>query len=185
MSQAVIIVDVQNDFCEGGSLAVAGGAATAAKITAWLGEFGTINPDLILATRDAHIDPGDHFSPTPDFVDTWPAHCVIGTPGAQFHPDLQLDRLDAVFDKGAYTASYSGFEGEDAQGTTLDDYLKAQAITEVVVVGIAYDYCVKHTALDAARLGYRTTVITDLTAAVDPTNLAVRDELEVAGVSVV
>lgn len=120
MSRALIIVDVQNDFCEGGSLAVDGGADLAAEISEYVeahhGQF-----DHIVATQDWHIDPGPHFSDEPDFVDSWPRHCVAGTRGAELHPNLDTEYIQAVFRKGQYTAAYSGFEGllapEDAVPT--------------------------------------------------------------------
>jgi len=179
MGTALIIVDVQNDFCEGGSLAVAGGAATAASISRYV---STHPYDLVIATRDAHIDPGTHFSEHPDYVDSWPPHCVVGTAGQQLHPALKLHRLDFVVDKGFYKASYSGFEGTDAWGRTLHELLGETGITVVDLVGIATDYCVKQTALDAARLGYETRVLAGLTAAVAPENLeSVAAELTTAG----
>jgi len=182
MTQALIIVDVQNDFCESGSLAVAGGAATAGRISEYVRNH---TYDLVVATRDSHIDPGTHFSDTPDYVDSWPPHCRVGTWGQNLHPQLDIDRADAVVDKGFYSACYSGFEGVDAWGRPLDDLLKHHGITAVDVVGIATDYCVKQTALDAVRLGYATRVLIDLTAAVAPANLdAVTAELEAAGVAV-
>jgi nicotinamidase/pyrazinamidase len=110
MSRALIIVDVQNDFCEGGSLAVEGGAALAGAISEYVdahhGQF-----DHVVATQDWHIDPGAHFSDDPDFVDSWPKHCVAGTRGAELHPDLDTEYIQAYFRKGQYTAAYSGFEG--------------------------------------------------------------------------
>ena len=121
--RALIIVDTQNDFCEGGSLAVAGGGdvarAISAYVTAQAAEY-----DHVVATRDYHVDPGGHFSSNPDYVDSWPPHCVAATAGASFHPDLDITRIEAVFSKGAYTAAYSGFEGADAQGTPLADWLR-------------------------------------------------------------
>ena len=122
MGSALIVVDVQNDFCEGGSLAVAGGAQVAADISAYL----AVNPGyhLVVATRDAHIDPGEHFSATPDFVDSWPPHCVVGTPGQELHPNLTFRAFDGIFDKGNYAAAYSGFEGVDGQGRSLEDILR-------------------------------------------------------------
>src|SRR3712207_2384565 len=108
MSRALLVVDVQNDFCEGGSLAVAGGAAVAAAISA---HVASSSYDHVVATRDYHVDPGSHFSETPDFVDSWPVHCVAGTPGASFHPELDVTAVEAVFSKGAHAAAYSGFEG--------------------------------------------------------------------------
>lgn len=158
---ALIVVDVQNDFCEGGSLAVAGGAAVAAEVSALYGSYSHV-----VATRDYHIDPGAHFSETPDFVDTWPVHCRAGTPGASFHPSLDVGGLQAVFSKGEYAAAYSGFEGAAPDGTTLADWLRAHDVSDVDVVGIATDHCVRATALDAAEAGFRTRVLLDLTAGV-------------------
>lgn len=167
-TRALIVVDVQNDFCEGGSLAVAGGADVAGRISDLLsGDHGY---DHVLATRDHHIDPGDHFSAAPDFVDSWPAHCVAGTPGADFHPNLAVRPFDAVFDKGDYAAAYSGFEGF-ADGESLAEWLADHEVGEVDVCGIATDYCVKATAIDAAGAGLTTTVLLNLTAAVAPERL--------------
>lgn len=167
-TRALIVVDVQNDFCEGGSLAVAGGADVAGRISDLLsGDHGY---DHVLATRDHHIDPGDHFSAAPDFVDSWPAHCVAGTPGADFHPNLAVRPFDAVFDKGEYAAAYSGFEGF-ADGESLAEWLADHEVAEVDVCGIATDYCVKATAIDAAGAGLTTTVLLNLTAAVAPERL--------------
>ncbi len=167
MKRALIVVDVQNDFCEGGSLAVVGGAAVAASITDLLaGDHGY---HVVVATRDHHIAPGTHFSADPDYVDSWPPHCVAGTPGADFHAALGYRAFDGVFDKGEYAAAYSGFEGRDREsGGSLGDFLAGEGVTHVDVCGIATDYCVNATALDAAALGFDTKVLTDLTAAVAP-----------------
>ena len=156
------MVDVQNDFCEGGSLAVAGGAEIAAAISARLAEGGY---DHAVATRDHHVDPGAHFAAAPDYVNTWPAHCVVGTSGVQLHPALDTDHIEAVFDKGEFAAAYSGFEGTSS-GTSLADWLRARDVDAVEVVGIATDHCVRATALDAVRAGFATTVRLDLTAGV-------------------
>jgi nicotinamidase/pyrazinamidase len=168
--RALIIVDVQNDFCEGGSLAVAGGAAVAREI----GEYLAGGPEYahVVATKDFHVDPGRHFSDHPDFADSWPPHCVAGTPGADFHPDLDTSAVEAVFFKGAHAAAYSGFEGADEAGTPLADWLRARDVDEVDVVGIATDYCVHATAADAARDGFATRVLLDLTAGVAPESTA-------------
>jgi nicotinamidase/pyrazinamidase len=167
--RALIVVDVQNDFCEGGSLAVTGGAKAASDISAYLA--GKASYDFVVATRDAHIDPGAHFSETPDFVDSWPRHCVVGTPGQDFHPDLTFRDFDGVFDKGNFEAAYSGFEGSNADGRGLDEFLAESGVTDIDVCGIATDYCVRATAQDGAMLGYVTTVLTDLAAAVAPDRL--------------
>ncbi|GAA1283752.1 nicotinamidase [Saccharothrix xinjiangensis] len=163
MGKALVVVDVQNDFCEGGSLAVEGGAAVAVAISA---HVAAGSYDHVVATRDYHVDPGGHFSSEPDFVDSWPVHCVAGTAGASFHPELDVTAVEAVFSKGAYAAAYSGFEGTSGGGEQLVDWLRARGVEEVDVVGIATDHCVRATALDAARAGFRTTVLLDLTAGV-------------------
>src|SRR5439155_7990729 len=123
---ALVIVDVQNDFCEGGSLGVSGGAAVAAAIGRRV-ESRTSGYDLVVATRDWHEDPGAHFSATPDFVDSWPAHCVAGTPGAELRPEVAGLPAD-VFDKGRRSAAYSGFEGRDEQGRSLDQVLRSRGV---------------------------------------------------------
>ena len=165
--RALIIVDVQNDFCEGGSLAVAGGTAVARSITSLLAE-GNHGYDHVVATKDYHIDPGGHFAEHPDYARSWPVHCVAGTAGSEFHPDLATDPIDAVFRKGEHAAAYSGFEGHDDDGTPLAAWLRARDVDTVDVVGIATDYCVRATAVDAAANGFRTRVLLGLTAGVNP-----------------
>jgi nicotinamidase/pyrazinamidase len=182
MARAVIVVDVQNDFCEGGSLAVTGGSRVARLVSGRLAEGGY---DHAVATRDHHVDPGDHFSDHPDFVRSWPSHCVVGTPGVAFHPALDTSRIEAVFDKGEYEAAYSGFEGS-YDGVQLGEWLRERDVDEVEVVGIATDHCVRATALDAAAAGFATTVRLDLTAGVAPATVAsALDELRAAGVTLV
>ncbi|GAA4917883.1 isochorismatase family protein [Streptomyces coeruleoprunus] len=187
MHRALIVVDVQNDFCEGGSLAVAGGADVAAAITDLVGESAGVVYRHVVATRDHHIDPGDHFSTDPDFVRSWPAHCVAGTEGVGFHPNfapaVASGAIEAVFDKGAHEAAYSGFEGTDENGVRLADWLRAHDVAEVDIVGIATDHCVRATALDAAAEGFRTQVLLDLTAGVsEETTLKALEDLRAAGV---
>ncbi|NLU66551.1 nicotinamidase [Streptomyces sp. HNM0574] len=169
MHRALIVVDVQNDFCEGGSMAVTGGAEVAAEITELIGD-ASAGYRHVVATRDRHIDPGEHFAAEPDFVRSWPPHCVAGTEGVGFHPNfapvITAGAVDAVFDKGAYTAAYSGFEGTDESGTPLAEWLRRHDVQEVDVVGIATDHCVRETALDAVREGFRTHVLLSLTAGV-------------------
>jgi nicotinamidase/pyrazinamidase len=183
MTRALIIADVQNDFCEGGSLPVTGGAAVASAISAALAE----TPDAwdhVVATKDHHIDPGAHFAEKPDYVDTWPPHCVAGTPGGDFHPSLDTDRIEAVFTKGEHEAAYSGFEGR-AGGIGLAAWLKMRDVTEVDVVGLTTDHCVLQTALDAVHEGFTTTVLLPLTAGVkEDTTEAALAELAAAGVTV-
>lgn len=183
MTRALIVVDVQNDFCEGGSLAVTGGAAVAAAISAYLANS---DYDHVVATRDAHRDPGAHFAAKPDYVDTWPPHCVVGTPGAEFHPALDTQRVEAVFDKGAFAAAYSGFEGSTDDGTSLADWLRIRRVDAVDVVGLATDYCVRATAVDAQGEEFATRVLLDLTAGVAPeTTEAALAEMTSAGVDLI
>lgn len=168
MTSALIVVDVQNDFCEGGSLAVAGGSAVASDVAELIASDAY---RIVVATRDHHIDPGTHFSEHPDFVDSWPPHCVVGTPGEQFHPPLEASMFAEVFFKGEFAAAYSGFEGSSTSGVGLADWLRAAGVRAVDVCGIATDYCVRATALDAAREGFSVRVIERLTAAVSQANL--------------
>ncbi|MFF4606681.1 isochorismatase family protein [Streptomyces sp. NPDC001339] len=187
MHRALIVVDVQNDFCEGGSLAVAGGADVAAAITDLIGQAAGGGYRYVVATRDHHVDPGEHFSVQPDYARSWPTHCVAGTEGSGFHPNfapaIASGAIDAVFSKGAYTAAYSGFEGTDENGTPLADWLHAHDVTEVDVVGLATDHCVRATALDAVGAGLRTRVLLDLTAGVAAhTTERALDEMRAAGI---
>jgi nicotinamidase/pyrazinamidase len=180
MSRALVVVDVQNDFCEGGSLAVTGGSAVAQRIA---DVVASGSYDTVVATRDHHIDPGDHFSDTPDFVDSWPPHCVVGTEGEHFHPLLAETPFDAVFLKGEYAAAYSGFEGVSEDGTAMAAWLQAHGVTELDVCGLATDYCVRATALDGVRAGFTVRLLEDLSAAVHPESMPdVRSELASAGI---
>lgn len=211
--RALIIVDVQNDFCEGGSLAVDGGAATASRITEYL-EDAAHRFHRVAATRDWHVDPGPHFADSdqePDWQESWPVHCVAGTGGADLHPDLDTELIDAQFLKGRFEAAYSGFEGQlgdpdtvpsDAPTGTvgpfgataaasaavedgapgLDDWLREENVSEVTVVGLATDHCVRATVLDAIDAGYATSVVTDLVRGVDAERSAdALTEMEDAG----
>ena len=181
--RALIVVDVQNDFCEGGSLPVTGGGALAGAISDYL----TAGTDYaqVVATQDFHIDPGDHFSDRPDYSSSWPPHCLAESTGAQFHPDLNSVRFDAVFRKGAYDAGYSGFEGRDDAGTPLADWLAEHGVDQVDVVGMATDHCVRRTAEDAARGGLATRVLLDLTAGVgEESTAAAIKALQAAGVAI-
>jgi nicotinamidase/pyrazinamidase len=138
--------------------------------------------DHVVATRDHHVEPGDHFAEQPDFLDTWPRHCVVGTPGVELHHALDRRPIEAVFDKGEYAAAYSGFEGT-SDGVRLADWLRAADVDEVDVVGIATDHCVRATALDAVAAGFRTRVLLDLTAGVaEASTEAALEQLRTAGV---
>lgn len=187
--RALIVVDVQNDFCEGGALAVDGGGAVARSITelAGLDRAGGAY-GLVVATKDWHVDPGEHFADPevgPNFVDTWPVHCVADSEGAAFHPDLDI-AVDEVFLKGRTTASYTGFDGGAASDETvlLGDWLTQRGVTSVDVVGLATDHCVKATALDSLAAGFDTTVLLEHCAGVAPeTTESALTELTDAGVT--
>lgn len=183
MSKALIIVDVQNDFCEGGALAVNGGADVAASISRYL---AGIDHDRVVAARDYHINPGPHFSSEPDFVSSWPVHCVAGTPGASFHPELDVGPIRSVFSKGQYSDGYSGLEGVDEQDRSLPTWLADHDVDAVDIVGLATDHCVRATALDAAAAGFDTTVLLELTAGVaQRTVQAALEQLRAANVRLV
>jgi nicotinamidase/pyrazinamidase len=183
MTRALIIADVQNDFCEGGSLAVEGGARVAGAISAILAESGS-RWDHVVATKDHHIDPGAHFGDPPDYVDTWPPHCVAGSAGSEFHPALDTDRIEAVFVKGEHEAAYSGFEGHFS-GIGLAAWLRMRDVDAVDIVGLTTDHCVRATALDAVREGFDATVLLELTAGVLPeTTEAAIKELREAGITI-
>ncbi|MHA7651639.1 isochorismatase family protein [Mycobacterium sp. ML4] len=162
--RALIIVDVQSDFCEGGALPVAGARTVVDKINDYLAVDRGYHH--VVATKDFHIDPGNHFADDPDYYLSWPPHCRAGSSGAEFAGDLDTARIEAVFRKGAYAAAYSGFEGIDENGTSLLDWLRRHHVDEVDVVGVATDHCVRHTAHDAARAGLVTRVLIDMTAGV-------------------
>ena len=184
--RALLVIDVQNDFTEGGALGVDGGAAVAAGITAYL----TAHPDrydVVIASRDWHDGTGDnggHFATTepPDFVTTWPVHCVADTLGADYHPGLDAALIDLHVRKGQGVPAYSIFEGTTGDGRAFPDVLDDVAVTDVDVVGIATDYCVRASALDALAAGLSVRVLTDLVAAVDrETGARALDEIEIAG----
>jgi nicotinamidase/pyrazinamidase len=184
--RALLIVDVQNDFCEGGSLAVAGGASVARAISDFLAGPEAARYDLVVATQDHHIDPTGHFSTNPDFVQTWPPHCVAGTTGAEFYPDLDTSGLAALFRKGEHAAAYSGFEGRTEAGESLRQWLSDREVTEVDVSGLATDYCVRATARDAIAAGFATTVLLDLTAGVGAaTTKAALELMHAAGATLI
>jgi len=206
---ALIIVDIQQDFCEGGTLAVEGGAQTASLITEYMNQCGH-KFDVIATTRDWHIDPGPHFSENPDFEDTWPVHCVAGTPGAELHENLDSEFIDAEFLKGQYNDGYSGFDGvlgepdmirsqdgmagpygataaaaaaTDSDAVTMDEWLREHRVENITMVGIATDHCVRATAMDASDAGYEVRVITNLTVGVaEKTTDEAIEDMEDSGV---
>lgn len=167
---ALIAVDVQRDFCEGGSLAVSGGDAVAAGISDLIDAAGTAYV-LVVATRDWHLDPGSHFAQpgtAPDFVHTWPVHCLADSAGAAWNPDFRLPPDAVIISKGEHGAAFSGFEGHTGDGRSLMQVLRDDHVDRVDVVGIATSYCVRATALDAVKAGFATRVLAPLTADVDP-----------------
>ncbi|MFG2357466.1 isochorismatase family protein [Streptomyces sp. NPDC048521] len=189
MSRGLIVVDVQNDFCEGGSVPVSGGARIATAVAELVEQSAGSDYQYVVATRDHHIDPGSHFSDTPDFHDSFPVHCVAGGEGGEFHPHfapvVDGGKVDAVFFKGAHSASKSGFEGADEHGTPLADWLRERGVEDVDVVGIATDHCVRATALDAVKAGFRARVLLDYCVGVAPdTTATTLEDFQQAGVAV-
>ncbi|MDF1479085.1 isochorismatase family protein [Leifsonia sp. H3M29-4] len=184
MTKALFIIDVQNDFTEGGALGVEGGAAVAAGITTLLAEHPD-RYDVVFASRDWHDgdnDNGGHFHPEPDYVDSWPVHCVSGTTGAEYHPALAVDAIDVHVRKGQGKPAYSIFEGTTDDGATVAEKLDELGVTDIDVVGIATDYCVRASALDALAGGRRVRVLTDLVAGVAPeSSAAALEEVVAAG----
>ena len=187
--RGLLIVDVQNDFTEGGALGVDGGTEVARGITRYLHDRAS-DYDVVIASRDWHDpdnDNGGHFATgdEPNFVDTWPAHCVAGTFGAEYHPELDLAPIDIHVKKGQGEPAYSMFEGITDDGHTVAEVLEARGITEVDVVGIATDHCVRASALDALKEGQQVRILTDLIAAVSPaTGEQALAELQSEGASV-
>lgn len=191
MATALLVIDVQVDFCEGGALACAGGAAVATAITKHIQQNRT-SYDFVIASRDWHtpnsLNSG-HFPPAghePDFVNTWPLHCIAGEPGAQYHENLDSSLVDIHIKKGQDANGYSIFDGVDEQGQSFAELVKSLGIEKVDVVGIATDYCVRASSLDAQKHGLEVRVITSLTAGVDQqsTENAI-DEMVDSGVDVV
>jgi nicotinamidase/pyrazinamidase len=184
VTSALFIIDVQNDFTEGGALGVEGGVAVAAGVTRML-EQDPERYDHVFASRDWHDgdnDNGGHFHSQPDYVDTWPVHCVAGTAGADYHPALEVELVDIHVRKGEGKPAYSIFEGMTDAGETLPQALDRLGVTDIDVVGIATDYCVLASALDALDSGRRVRVLTDLVAGVAPASSeAALARLESAG----
>jgi nicotinamidase/pyrazinamidase len=190
MATALIVVDVQRDFCPGGSLAVAGGDVVAERVAARLKAHGD-DYDVVVATMDWHPTPDAagsfaHFAEQPDYVTTWPVHCVAGSPGAELHPRLTLPPDTVIVRKGQRGAAYSGFEGFTDDEIPLAEALRARRVVAVDVVGLATDHCVRATALDALAAGFAVRVLLPMVAGVaaDTTQRAL-DELRAAGVELV
>ncbi len=191
MAKALLVIDVQVDFCEGGALACSGGAAVASQITKHI-KANREAYDHIIGSRDWHtpnsLNDG-HFPQAgsePDFVNTWPLHCIAGEPGAEYHENLDAELIDIHIKKGQDANGYSIFDGTDESGRSFLELARDLGLTEVDVVGIATDYCVRASSLDANKNGFDTRVITSLTAGVatESTEAAI-DEMVDAGVSVV
>ena len=189
-AKALIIVDVQNDFCEGGSMSVDGGGGVARSITRLVRhDRADGRYDVVVATKDWHIDPGAHFAAPgddPDFVETWPPHCVAETHGASFHPDLDVV-VDETFLKGRFTASFTGFDGTSEEDeTTLGTWLADHGVAVVDIVGIATDYCVRATAMDAYASGLDTTVLLEHCAGVaTESTVNAIEEMSSSGIKIV
>jgi nicotinamidase/pyrazinamidase len=156
---ALIIVDVQNDFCPGGSLPVANGDAVVPVLNRYIEQFATAGLPVI-ATRDWHPTKTSHFS---TYGGAWPPHCVQGTPGARFHSELKLPETAIIVSKGtaADADDYSGFQAVNSQGVPMAELLRSRGVERVYVGGLATDYCVKHTVLDALRSGFKVVLIED------------------------
>lgn len=190
MTKALFIIDVQNDFCEGGSLAVQGGADVAAGITRYLSEHPD-EFDHVIASRDWHdagSDNGGHFASqgeTPDFVNTWPVHCVNGSQGAKYHANLEQSEIDFHIVKGMGKPSYSIFEGQTPEGKPLTVLLDELSVSQIAVVGLATDYCVLASSLDAKKAGYEVQVLSKLIAGVaQESSAAALKQLSKAGCKV-
>jgi len=186
MRNALLVVDVQVDFVEGGSLGVQGGMQVAAMIARHLRHFKN-EYQFVVASRDYHEDAPDHISATPDYLNTWPPHCIIGTPGAAFVPTIQnLVReklIQVVVLKGRHEAAYSAFDGFDPRGHKLLDVLKENRVDHIDVCGIATDYCVRASALDARKNAFQVRVLVNLCAAVnEATGQQALEEMKAAGV---
>jgi nicotinate phosphoribosyltransferase len=168
VAAALLVVDVQRDFCEGGSLAVDGGDEVASRV-AMLLESARDEYAVVVATRDWHVNPGTHFAQpgsVPDYETSWPVHCVAGSAGAELHPAVAGVAFDAIFDKGAEHSAYSGFEGREPGGLTLAEWLGGRGVERLEICGIATDHCVRATALDARKLGFEVRVLLGCTAGV-------------------
>ncbi|MEY3310372.1 MAG: hypothetical protein RL107_508 [Actinomycetota bacterium] len=187
MTSALIVVDVQNDFTEGGSLGVKGGNVTAASITSFIRAHKS-GYSHVIASRDWHSPDGDnggHFAAKPDMITTWPRHCVQGTTGSAYNPALESELIDVQIYKGDGEPAYSAFEGNTAGGAPLDEVLQKAKVRHLDIVGIATDHCVRATALDAIANGYTVTVFADLCVGVTPiTTIAAITEMATAGVNI-
>lgn len=186
MTRALLLVDVQNDFCPGGALGTDRGDEVASKIAALIAPGAeAAGYSEILATQDWHIDPGSHFSENPDFVDSWPVHCVAGSTGAEIREPVDTTRIARYFRKGEYTAAYSGFEGADEEGNSLAEYLRERGIDTLDVCGIATDHCVRATVLDARGEGFAVRVLSSLCSPVDEARgEAALEEMREAGAEI-
>jgi nicotinamidase/pyrazinamidase len=156
---ALVIVDVQNDFCPGGSLAVAGGDEVVPVLNAYAEAFAKAGA-LVVADRDYHPGRTTHFV---QFGGAWPAHCVQGTSGAEYHPDLRLppETVHVIKGMGAEEDAYSVFQGREQTGRVFGDLLAARGVRKLYVGGLATDYCVRHTVLDGLKAGFEVVVLTD------------------------
>lgn len=181
--RALLVIDVQNDFCDGGVIEVPDGAEVAARITRFMREQVGVY-ELVLASQDCHIDPQGHFSSEPDFLSSWPKHAIKGSQGAKFHRALDEALIDHVITKGEYHGAFSAFEGATAAGESLLNLLERREIEVVDICGIATDFCVLHSALDSLDHGFPTTVFLDLIAGVsEEGSIDAFEELQSRGVN--
>src|SRR3977135_4035484 len=185
MRNALLIVDLQNDFVEGGNLPVPGGTQVVAHIARHVRHFRR-RSRFVVATRDLHEDPADHFSDHPDYVNTWPKHGLRGTPGAVLcTPISNLVRekiIQAVVDKGRHTAAYSAFEAQDPRGHMLVDVLREQRVDPIDICGFITEYCVRASALDARKYDFQVRILVNLCCAASPeAGLRAFGEMKAAG----
>lgn len=187
MNKALVIIDEQNDFVEGGNLAVEGGREVVRETVRLLEDVSPYK--VVITTQDWHIEPGEHFSEDPDFVDSWPVHCVADEFGSELVEGLPeaLESLEipvVSIKKGMYEDAYSGFQGV-ADGKTLEEVLREYDVQTLDIVGIAFNYCVAETAIDGRELGYDVNVIEEFTATI-PNEIVEpkREEMLEAGVKI-
>lgn len=187
-TRALVVVDVQNDFCPGGALGTERGDEVAEKIADLIKAHGGRDGvySHILATQDWHIDPGTHFSENPDFIDSWPVHCVADSEGAALRGPIADIAFDEFFRKGEYEAAYSGFEGAStSENALLAEWLQERGVTDLDVVGIATDHCVRATVLDGLSEGFSVRVLAVLCSPVDAARgAAALDEMRASGAQI-
>jgi nicotinamidase/pyrazinamidase len=173
MRNALLVVDLQNDFLEGGSIPVPGGTQVAAQVSRHIRHFRS-EYAFVVATRDVHEDPADHFSDKPDYITTWPKHGLIGSRGATLcTPIFNLVRekiIQVVVDKGRHAGAASAFEAQDVRGHMLVDVLREQRVDHIDICGLITEYCIRESALDARKHEFQVRVLVNLCGAASPDN---------------